>query len=103
MVAIAGMTSSGDAALVMIRHAGIDRREVVDALRRRWPSLSVGDLSVTPTWAMSVKDAVERALARRGVEPLRVVVLPQQRSFPGSVNDRGGTRVMEVEPMPWLS
>jgi hypothetical protein len=61
MVAIAGMSSSGDAVLVMIRHVGLERREVVDALRRRWTGLSVGDLGVTPAWAMSVKDAVELA------------------------------------------
>jgi hypothetical protein len=97
------MASGGGAVLAMIRHDGIHRREVVDALRRKWPGLSVSNPGLTPTSAMSVEDVVELALARRGVEPLRVVVLPQQRFYPGGMIRGSRMRVIEVEPMPWLS
>jgi hypothetical protein len=96
------MASGPDAVVVMIRHAGIEQGEVAGALQRRWPCLSVSDLGVTPTSAFPVEDVVELALARRGTEPLRVVVLPQLRSFPGSADRGRGMGAIRVEPMPWL-
>jgi hypothetical protein len=101
-VTIAGIASGGGAVLVMIRHAGIEQGEVAEALRRRWPGLSVSDLGITPTWAMPVEDVVELALARRGLEPLRVVIFPQRRPRLVSADRRSGTSAVEMEPMPWL-
>jgi hypothetical protein len=75
-VALAGMVTGNASALVLVRHSGIDRVEVADVLRGRWPELTISDLgSASPCWALSVEDAVELARARRGVEPLRIVVL----------------------------
>ena len=70
--------AGGDAtALVLTTHEGVDRREVLDALRRRWPDVVVKELEQeTPTVAMSPADAVDLGRCRRGVEPLRIVIMP---------------------------
>jgi hypothetical protein len=57
-------------ALVMITHDGVDRHEVEAVLRRRWPDVVVK--------AMSPDAAANLGRRRRGVEPLRIVVMPQQ-------------------------
>ena len=78
----------------MISHDGVDRREVLDVLRPRWPHVLVKDPEAEePTVGMSAADAAELGRRRRGVEPLRIVVMPQQ----------GRTVVTPViEPMPVL-
>jgi hypothetical protein len=96
------MAFGQDAVLVMIRHAGFEEGEVADALRRKRPGLSVSNSGAMPTSALPLKDAVELALVRRGIEPLRVAILPQQRSLPGRVNCGSDTGMIAVEPMPWL-
>jgi hypothetical protein len=56
----------------------VGRREVQDVLRRLWPEVVVKGLGqVVPTWAMAPEDAADLAPHRRGVEPLRIVILPQ--------------------------
>ena len=66
-------------ALVLISHQGVDRREVLDVLRRRWPDVVLKDLEQEePAWAMTPDDAAELGRRRRGVEPLRIVVMPQK-------------------------
>jgi hypothetical protein len=94
-VAMGGMATGRGAALVFVRHAEIDRVEVADVLRRRWPDVTVGDIgSASPCWSFEVEDAVDLARARRGVEPLRAIILPQR------VPQRYGGQPVAVEPMP---
>ena len=97
-MSFAGMMGGDRMALVLISHQDIDRREVLDVLRGRWPDLLVKDLAgEEPTWTMTAGDAADLGSRRRGVEPLRVLVLPQKI-----------TRVIVapvpaiVEPMPVL-
>jgi hypothetical protein len=91
------MATGDGTALVLIRHAGIDRAKVADVLHRRWPDAIVGNVrSLSPSWEFAIEDAVELACARRGVEPLRIVVLPQRVHHPS------GAQPVTVEPMPVL-
>jgi hypothetical protein len=99
---MAGMASGNGTALLMIRHPGIARREIAGALRRRWPEIDASNVGlVEPSSAMPIEDVVELALARRGVEPLRIVVLPQRCSAVRNSECGGVSRASEVEPMPW--
>jgi hypothetical protein len=83
-------------ALVMISHQDIDRREVLEILSRRWPNVVMKDLQQEgPTWEMTAADAAELGSRRRGIEPLRIVVMPQRITLPAIV---APTHV--VEPMP---
>jgi hypothetical protein len=78
-VCFAGLVGSDHRALVMILHQGIDRREVLDMLCRRWSDVVLKDLQQEePTWTMSADDAADLGHRRSGVEPLRIVVMPQQ-------------------------
>jgi hypothetical protein len=97
-VSFAGLMGGDHKALVIIIHQGVDRREVLDGLRPRWPNVLVKELEQEePAWTMTVGDAADLGSRRRGVEPLRVLVLPQKI-----------TRVvvapapLMVEPMPVL-
>jgi hypothetical protein len=66
-------------ALLIISHQGVDRRDVLQVLGRRWRSVALMDLAQEePTWTMTADDAAELGSRRRGVEPLRVLVLPQK-------------------------
>jgi len=66
----------------MISHEEIDRREVTDKLGRRWIDVVVKDLAQEePAWTMTVGDAADLGRRRRGVESLRVVVLPQKNTL----------------------
>jgi hypothetical protein len=77
-VCCAGMAGGDHTALVMITHEGIDRREVQDVLCHRWPDVMVKSLGhEEPTVAMAAEDAADLGRCRRGVEPLRIVVMPQ--------------------------
>jgi hypothetical protein len=100
-VAVAGMASADGTALLLIRHPGVGRAEVADALCRRWPGAVVGDAgSLSPSWEMPVEDAVELARARRGVEPLRVVVLAQRGANADPERQHAAAPPRVVEPMP---
>jgi hypothetical protein len=83
--------------LVMIRHPGIPRCEVADVLCRRWPDAAAADVgSVSPSWRMRITDAIELARARRGVEPLRIIILAQQAHRQQAT----GRQPVSAEPMP---
>jgi hypothetical protein len=93
-VCCTGMAGGDHTALVMITHDGVDRSEVVDVLRRRWPEVVVKSLEQEqPAVAMLAGDAADLGRHRRGVEPLRIVILPQ--------HDRQVASPM-IEPMPVL-
>ncbi|MBD0272922.1 MAG: hypothetical protein ICV73_13465 [Acetobacteraceae bacterium] len=78
-VAVAGMATGDDTAFLLVRHHGVSRHEIAAVLRRRWPAAVVGEVGAAePSWPMSAEGAVELARARRGVEPLRIVVMAQR-------------------------
>ena len=78
-VATAGMAAGDDTAFVLVRHRSVTRQEVATVLRRRWSAAVVREVGAAePSWSMSVEDAADLARARRGVEPLRIVVLAQR-------------------------
>jgi hypothetical protein len=84
-------------ALIMITHQGINRREVVDVLSRRWPNGVVKDLEhEEPDWAMTAEDAADLGRRRRGVEPLRIMVMPQR------ITRVTVAPVVKIAPMPVL-
>ena len=91
-VRFGGLIGGDRRALVMVSHDGIDRREVFDVLQRRWPDVLIKKpAQEEPTWDMLPADAAELGRCRRGIEPLRVVVMPQHdrevtaSSFVGSI------------------
>jgi hypothetical protein len=78
-VSFVGMAGGDGTALVLITHEGVDRHEVEDVLHPRWPDAIVKSLErEEPIVAMSPTDAASLGRCRRGVEPLRVVVMPQK-------------------------
>jgi hypothetical protein len=82
-------------ALVLISHQGVDRREVQDVLRGRWPSVVLKEPEQEePTWVMTAYDAADLGSRRRGVEPLRVLVMPQK------ITRVTIAPVRVIEPMP---
>ena len=92
-VCLAGLACGDGAALVLITHDDVNRSEVLDALRGRWPDAAVKTLEQeAPTVAMSAEDAADLGRCRRGVEPLRIIVLPQRDPQPATPPI--------VEPMP---
>jgi len=63
----------------MISHECVDRRELRDALRPRWPDMVLKDLGdEEPRWEMTADNAADLGMRRRGVEGLRVLVMPQR-------------------------
>lgn len=92
-MAFAGLAGGDRVALVVISHEAVDRREVLDVLRRRWSRIVLTDLEQQePAVAMTVEDAVDLGRCRRGAEPLRIVVPPRRDSRPAMEPVR--------EPMP---
>jgi hypothetical protein len=92
-VCFAGVAGGDHRAIVLVSHEGIDRREVQDVLGRRWPEVVVKTLEQEqPVVAMTAENAVDLGRCRRGIEPLRIVVMPQQ--------DRQATTSPVMEPMP---
>jgi hypothetical protein len=92
-VGFGGIAGGDGTALVMVTHDGVDQREVLDALRRRWPDVVVKSLQQeTLTLAMTAEDAADLGRCRRGVDPLRIVVMPQQERQPIASS--------MIEPMP---
>ena len=92
-VGFAGMAGGDRRALVLVSHDGVDRREVLDVLRRRWPDVVLKGLEQdAPTSEMVAEDAADLGRCRRGVEPLRIVIMPQQ--------DQQTIISPIVEPMP---
>jgi hypothetical protein len=74
-----GLMGRDHTAMLLISHQDIDRREVLDVLFRRWPDIVVKELErEEPAWEMTANDAAALGSRRRGVEPLRIVVMPQR-------------------------
>jgi hypothetical protein len=95
-VSFAGMIGGDHRALLLISHEGVDRRDVQDALCRRWPDVALKDLEhEEPTWTMTPDDAAELGNRRRGAEPLRIMVMPQKIS-----RVTVAPAPMILEPMP---
>ena len=93
-VCCAGMAGGDGTALVLVSHEGIDRREVQDVLCRRWPEVVVKTLEQEqPAVTITAEDAVDLGRCRRGIEPLRIVVMPQHYRQ---------ITVPLIEPMPVL-
>lgn len=100
-VALAGMATGGGGALLLIRHPRIDREEVAGVFGARWPDSVVGGVgAVEPRWEFTTEDAAELARARRGVEPLRVAVLPQRAAAGASQRSAALVSKPSLEPMP---
>jgi hypothetical protein len=96
-VALAGMAFGDGTALLLIRHSAVALAEVADVVVGRWPDAILREgTSASPCWSLAPEDAIGLARARRGVEPLRVVVLPQR------VHQQHGSPPVTVEPMPML-
>jgi hypothetical protein len=92
-VAMAGLVD-GDRALILIRHPGIARAEVWARLARRWPEIALcNPEKFEPSYQMAVANAVALARCRRGIEPTRIVVMPQVAAT---------LSLSEGEPMPML-
>jgi hypothetical protein len=90
------MAGGDHTALVLVSHDGADQREVEDVLRRRWPNAVVKELEQEePTVAMTAEDAADLGRCRRGVEPLRVVIMPQ--------HDRQPITSPVIQPMPMIA
>jgi len=96
-VGIAGVVAGGAVWLVVL-HPDVERGEVNEVLRRRWPDAAVRDVdegAVLPE-PLGLHDAVALALVPRGVDYLRVVV--------GLRHDDGVRHhhraVEDIEPMP---
>ena len=78
-VRFAGIIGGDRRAMVVVSHEGVNRSEVQDVLRRRWPDVLIKKRGQEePTWEMLPDDAAQLGRCRRGVEPLRVVIMPQQ-------------------------
>jgi hypothetical protein len=93
-VCFAGLADGDHTALLLISHEGIERPDVEDVLRRRWPALVLKSLEhEAPVVTMAATDAAELGGCHRGIEPLRIVIMPQQ--------DRQIAAPM-IEPMPVL-
>ncbi len=101
-VAFAGMATGDGVAFVLVRHPGVERPEVAAVLRKRWPAAVITVVGASePSWAMSMEDAAELARARRGLEPLRIVVLAQ-RAAGTSADQRAAVHELAAPfaPMP---
>ena len=65
-VCCAGMAGGDGTALVMVSHEGVDRHEVEDVLRRRWPDVA---LKESGAGATSRGDVARRCCRSRTVPP----------------------------------
>lgn len=101
-VSVAGVLlprAAGRTIVLCVRHDGLTRPEVGTLIRRRWSGAAISaSLSVFPMSTVNplLADRISLALARRGVEPLRIMVGPQ-----GERSRRLRSRTY-VEPMPIL-
>jgi hypothetical protein len=96
-VSFAGMAGGDHRSLVMISHEGVERREVQGVLWRRWPDIALKNLEhEEPVWEMSAGDAANLGTRRRGVEALRITVMPQ------TIKRVTVAPVPMIEPMPIL-
>ena len=79
-VGFAGMAGGDRRALVLVSHDGVDRREMLGVLHpamARCRDQGSGEEELTMGDRRS-SDAADLGRCRRGVEPLRIVIMPQQ-------------------------
>jgi hypothetical protein len=96
-VSFAGLIGGDHRALVLMSHDGVARRELHDVLCRRWPEVVLKDLAQEePAWTMTPDDAADLGTRRRGVEPLRILVMPQK------ISRVTVAPLREIGPMPVL-
>jgi hypothetical protein len=94
-VIFAGMIGGDYTALVVVSHQGVERRELLDVLSRRWPDMVLKDFEdEEPMWEMTPDEAADLGTCRRGVEPLRILVMPQR------ITRVTVAPLREIEPMP---
>ena len=75
-----GGIASDDQMMLIVGHAGIDRDTVWDVLERRWPTIMISDVGdALPVSTLTVPATIRLATARRGIEPIRIVVPAQHR------------------------
>jgi hypothetical protein len=96
-VAMLGMLETeGRAAVLVVHPVRLPRIVVERALRRRWPGVVLSEVEPEPSFRFPTGLAAALARARRGMEPLRMVVMPQRpRASPG---EAAGSSARE--PMP---
>ena len=74
---MAGLLSGSDL-ILLVQHRGIFREALWDVLETRFPEAIITTPGVIePSSAMSVEVAAALARRRRGIEPMRIVILPQ--------------------------
>jgi hypothetical protein len=80
-MAIGGLVEQ-DRALVLIQHAGIDPDDVWAVFERCWPQAVLTDVAgIKPSFRLIVDDAADLAQCRRGIEPLRIAIMPMTASM----------------------
>ncbi len=96
-VSFAGMIGGDHRALIVISHEGVDRDKLLDVLCRRWPDVVLNDLAQKePAWTMTSEEAANLGMRRRGIEPLRILVMAQR------VTRVTVAPLREIGPMPVL-
>lgn len=94
-VGCVGMIGGDHRALVLISHQGVNRRDVLGVLSRRWPSVVLKNLErEEPMWEMTPDEAADLGTRRWGVEPLRIMVMPQK------ITRATVAPLREIGPMP---
>ena len=79
-VAFAGFAGT-DHAVLMVVHPGVDLLEVQANLERRWRGAVVrASTAACPTVSLSLEDEIRLATRRRGIQPMRIMVMPQRRA-----------------------
>ena len=96
------MATGDDTAFLLMRHPGVTRHEVAAVLRRRWSAAVVREVgAVEPSWSLFTGDAADLARARRGVEPLRILVIAQRAANTGERHSNTAHESAEpFAPMP---
>ena len=90
----------GGRMLLRVQHPGIARAALWSVLERRWSTVVLTDPGATePASAMTVGNAAALARRRRGLEPVRIVVLPQVAA--AAISQDGWDEPMPM-PMPML-
>ena len=93
-VAFGGLLS-GNEAMVLVQHIGIDPMRVWSVLSRRWPPIVLRAVGAAPSPKLTVDVAAALARLRRGVEPIRIIV-PAQKVVATVQQEKW------IEPMPVL-
>lgn len=96
-----GMVAADRRLHLLFVHPGLPAATVEQAIRRRWPAADFP--GPPPSFSWSVEDTIALALARRGVEPIRVVVLRQGGGLPqAEFSPPDATSAASREPLPFV-